>query len=85
MPKDTPKTGFKLLESHELFAAVEDELENRDITESFLKDRPQEAEKVNTALNTLQTVLDQVQVEATAVAEEVQNDDDEDEDDEDED
>lgn len=81
------RTGYAALEAHELYANVEDELSERDITEEFLNDNPDQATKLVAALDVLHQVIGEVQTEAEAFAEDTvkEDEDEDDEDDEDED
>lgn len=80
MPKD--QTVFSLLESHNLYSTLESELENRGITEEFLKQKSHEdaVQRLLVGLNTVETELDNMETDVEAE----QEDSSEDEDDEDE-
>lgn len=77
------KTLFSSLESHNLYSALETELEDRGITEELLKEKSSEdtVQRLLVGLNMVETELDNLGTEAEAQDEE--EDETEDEDDED--
>lgn len=77
------KTLFSSLESHNLYSALETELEDRGITEELLKEKSSEdtVQRLLVGLNMVETELDNLGTEAEAQDDE--EDETEDEDDED--
>lgn len=84
MPK--AKTMFQVLEGHEFFRLIEDELEERDISDEFLQDEKHNdsIQRVVSALNALEISIQQMQTESDAERPEEEEEADEDEDDDDE-